>query len=140
MSTENGKAGAQGDPQPETAQSLLSDIADSASEGLHQGKEDAERAAEKAIPAIKRGLDKTAYSASYYLAFGVIYTGRLAAELLPEHGALRQGAADGARAANEVFEQRKQAAAAAAAAAAVAADETSHPDASADAGLTPAPA
>lgn len=113
MGTENASNASNPGHEPETAQSLLSEIADSASEGLKQGKEDAERAVEQAIPAIKRGLDKTAYSASYYIAFGLIYTGRLALELLPEHGAMRQGANDGARAAREVFEQRKQAAAAA---------------------------
>ena len=100
-------------PQPETAQELLSKIADSASEGLKQGKEDAERAAEEAIPRIKRGLQKTTYSASYCLTFGLIYTGQLAMELMPENGSLRQGAVDGAQAARDVFEQRKQAAAAA---------------------------
>ena len=103
--------------QPETAQELLSEIAESATEGMKQGKEDAEQAVEDALPRIKRGLQKTTYSASYCLTFGLIYTGRLAMELMPESGALRQGAVDGAQAARDVFEQRKQARAEAAEAA-----------------------
>lgn len=96
-------------PKTETAQELLSEIAESASEGIKQGKEDAQKAVEESLPVIKRGLEKATYSASYYLAFGLIYTGKLAMEIMPEGGALRQGAADGGKAAREVFEQRKQA-------------------------------
>lgn len=94
----------------DTAKSLFEDIASNASEGLRLGKEDAERAAKQAIPVIKSGLDKTAYSGSYAIAFGVVYAGRVLMELLPEEGAIRRGAADGARAAREVHEHRKAAA------------------------------
>lgn len=95
----------------DTAKSLFEDIAANASEGIRLGKEDAEHAARQAIPVIKSGLDKTAYSSSYAIAFGVVYAGRLLMEMLPEEGAIRRGAADGARAAREVHEQRKAAAA-----------------------------
>ncbi|MBX9868422.1 MAG: hypothetical protein K2X63_01360 [Burkholderiaceae bacterium] len=96
-------------PEENTADSLLSEIASMATEGVKQGKRDAEDMADRAIPAIKLGLEKASYSTSYYLTFGLIFTGKLLFEALPKDGALRQGAIDGAVAAKDAFERRKEA-------------------------------
>ncbi len=90
------------------ADSLLSEIAGMASEGARQGRKDAEEMAEKAIPAIKLGLEKASYSTGYYLTFGLVFTGKLLVDALPSTSALRQGMSDGSAAAHEAFALRKE--------------------------------
>ncbi|HLJ87715.1 MAG TPA: hypothetical protein VKZ53_12895 [Candidatus Angelobacter sp.] len=91
----------------ETASEVFSSIAGSAASAFKKGKEDASRAAEKAIPVIKRTAAKGTYSFFYYVAYATVFSAEVVMDLLPEDGLVRGGLRDGASAAREAVVQRK---------------------------------
>jgi hypothetical protein len=76
-----------------TADGVLGDIAS----GVQRGADDARSAAEQTLPLLRYALGMGTYWASYGLSFGVIYTGELAMQVVPEESSMRRGFADGAR-------------------------------------------
>lgn len=89
-----------------TAQSVLSDIADSAAEGIQKGTEAASEAVDKTLPLITKFVGKGIYIGCYYLAFGVVYGAKFAEECLPLDSVIRNGLNDGGQAAKEAYERR----------------------------------
>jgi hypothetical protein len=89
-----------------TAQEVLSDISNTTKEAFRRGKADAYAAVEKTLPTVKRSIAKGVYMSCYYLAFGAVYSAKLAMELVPEDSVIRDGFRHGAQAAEEAYEQR----------------------------------
>jgi hypothetical protein len=89
-----------------TAQSVLSDIADSAAEGIQKGTEAASEAVDKTLPIITKCIRKGNYISCYYLAFGVVYGAKFAEGCLPLDSVIRYGLKDGGQAAREAYALR----------------------------------
>ncbi len=92
--------------QMNAAQSVLSDIADSAAEGIQKGTEAASEAVDKTLPVITKFIGKGTYMGCYYLAFGLVYGAKFAEGCLPLDSVILYGLKDGARAAREAYAHR----------------------------------
>lgn len=89
-----------------TAQSVLSDIADSAAEGIQKGTEAASETVDRTLPLITKFIGKGTYIGCYYLAFGVVFGAKFAEGCLPLDSVIRCGLKDGAQAASEAYAHR----------------------------------
>lgn len=81
----------------------LHNLADAA----RRGAADAQAAASRVVPALKRNTAKAIYSSCYYLSYGVVYGATVVSDLIPKDNAVVHGLCDGAQAARAAVAARK---------------------------------
>lgn len=81
----------------------LHNLADAA----RRGAADAQAAASRVVPALKRNTAKAIYSSCYYLSYGVVYGATVVSDLIPKDNAMVHGLCDGAQAARAAVAARK---------------------------------
>ena len=92
------------DDRKSAADRVLSDIADLANDtasAFGKGSTDAKAAAEHALPHAKHLVAKSAFVASYYIAFGAVYSAEVIKDLFPVDSVVIDGFREGAKAAHE---------------------------------------
>jgi hypothetical protein len=97
-------------PSPKTTQEKLDELSNTLTEAILKGGRDAKRAFDEGMPKVKgefaKGLHDVAYAVGYAATFGAALLREATPDSLRE--GLRNGAASGRKAADEVMRQRRE--------------------------------
>jgi hypothetical protein len=80
---------------------VVGDAMAAAADAMKKGTADARSAAAQAVPAVQSALAKGVYVATYYTAYGIVYSALSVGHLIPADSAFGYGMRDGAAAARD---------------------------------------
>ncbi len=89
---------------PPTVMERAAESAESVTEAVREGADDAREAAAGFIPAVGNFLHKGIYNGFYYLTYGVVFGSLVVGSIIPSNSAVSEGMRDGAQAAKRAFE------------------------------------
>ncbi|HXJ77771.1 MAG TPA: hypothetical protein VMS64_03725 [Candidatus Methylomirabilis sp.] len=89
-------------PSGKDAFAAVGEAIAAAADAMKKSTSDARHAAAEAMPVLNSALAKTAYTTSYYAAFGVVFAAVTLSRLVPPDNALAHGIRDGATAARDI--------------------------------------